>query len=120
MKKTNLKKKIDKLYSEIIRSKGYCERCGKSGPLNAHHVIGRRNLATRWDLRNGICLCVGCHKFNKNSAHEDPVHFIEWFKTYRPDDYKYLLKKKNEINLYTIYELEEIYEKLREVKDDGQ
>jgi hypothetical protein len=34
---------------------------------------------------------------NNNSAHKDPQDFMIWFKDHRPDDYEYLLKKKNEL-----------------------
>lgn len=49
---------------------GKCEYClelkreFKGGPgiwLEAAHVIGRTNRATRWKLNNGVALCSGCH-----------------------------------------------------------
>jgi len=91
--KKNLKKKCDTLWAKIIRSKGYCEWCGKSGRLNAHHAVGRSNHAVRWDLRNGVTLCVACHF----KAHQSPLEFAEWFKRARPEDYEYLMSKKNEL-----------------------
>ena len=93
--KKSLKAKADKLWSEIIRSIGFCEICGKNQNLNAHHVVGRINYALRWDLKNGICLCAGCHTFNRTSAHNNPLAFVEFFKSIRPDDYEYLLSRKN-------------------------
>lgn len=91
-----LKKKCDKIWSEIIRSKKYCEICGRLAN-NPHHVIGRVNYILRWNIRNGCLLCAGCHTSHRFSAHNDPIWFMDWFKKARPDDYKYLLKKKNEI-----------------------
>lgn len=114
--KKNLKKKCDDLFSKIIRSKGYCEYCGRSDlMLNCHHIIGRIIYALRWCIGNGCCLCVKCHF----EAHNNPIKFINWFKEHRPEDYEYLLIKKNESKTYTIFDYEEIYQKLKEVKDEG-
>jgi hypothetical protein len=62
--------------------------------LQAAHFIGRSNHQIRLDLRNGACLCAGCHF----KAHNDPQGFVEWFKWHRPSDYEYLRRKKNELN----------------------
>ena len=75
MKKAHMKK-LDLLWSKKIRELGWCCVCGKTGRLNAHHYVGRMNRAVRWDLRNGFCLCVGCHTYSIRSAHQDP----EWFR----------------------------------------
>lgn len=91
-----LKKKCDKVWGEIIRSKKYCEICGRPAN-NPHHVIGRVNYILRWDIRNGCLLCAGCHTSHRFSAHNDPVYFMDWFKKHRPKDYDYLIKKKNKI-----------------------
>ena len=122
MKKTKKtwKRQLDKLWSEIIRSKGYCEICGTTVNLNAHHIVGRINNALRWDLRNGICICVSCHKFSTHSAHNDSIGFMKWFRKNHYKDYLYLCKKRNEIVHYTISDYEEIYQKLLKAKDEIQ
>jgi hypothetical protein len=58
----------DKLWSLIVRSKGYCEVrqwfphvC--KGPLQAMHGIPRTYKATRWNLLNGFSGCAGCHLY---------------------------------------------------------
>jgi hypothetical protein len=48
----------DKLWSGIVRAAG---KCGSQERLQAAHGFSRRYLGTRWDLRNGWCLCSGCH-----------------------------------------------------------
>ena len=60
-----LEAKADKAWSEAIRARdGKCIICGRKSNLQAHHAINRRGKkATRWDLRNGITLCVKCHLF---------------------------------------------------------
>jgi hypothetical protein len=96
--KTTLRRKADKLWSKIILSRGYCEKCGKSNDqLHPHHVIGRRNLSTRWCLVNGICLFAGCHTMSTWSAHQDPQGFMEWYKENRATNYEHIKKEKNEI-----------------------
>jgi hypothetical protein len=77
LKKTNvksLKKKSDILWAKIVREVGMCERCKSKFHLNAHHIIGRSGIALRYDLENGVCLCVGCHYF----AHNKPTEFTYW------------------------------------------
>lgn len=93
---STLKKKLDKLWSQKIKEKGACEICGKKENLNSHHIIGRRSLNLRWDLRNGCLLCPYCHTFSTNSAHQNPLFFLDWMKKHRPDDLKYLQKKQYE------------------------
>jgi len=94
--KKTLRKKCDKLWSSIIRKKnnGCCEICQKIGN-QPHHVVGRKNLTLRYDLRNGCLLGYTHHVGGKESAHNDPIWFLEWFKKARPKDYAYLKKKKN-------------------------
>lgn len=113
-----IKAKCDKLWSEIIRSKGYCEICGTTVNLNAHHIISRHNKVLRWDLQNGICLCVSCHKFSTHSVHNDPLGFMEWFRKNYHKDYWYLRRRKNKNAFYTISDYEEIYQNLLKVKDE--
>ncbi len=53
----------DKLFSKIIRSLGYCERCRSTDYLQTSHIVSRIFSATRCDLRNAQCLCAGCHRY---------------------------------------------------------
>lgn len=73
-----LRDKADKLWSLMIRERdGSCRRCGRTTPevvLQAAHVISRRYKAIRWDERNGIALCMGCHHW----GHMQPVEFDWW------------------------------------------
>lgn len=75
MKKKEIKK-LDKLWSKLVRENfEKCVICGKTGKIDAHHYIGRRNRATRWYLPNGIALCPGHHTFGIWSAHQNPYWF---------------------------------------------
>jgi len=55
------KAKATKLHSQIIRSKGFCERCGRTENLQCAHIIRRTYSATRTDLSNAWVLCAKCH-----------------------------------------------------------
>ena len=113
--KTNLKNKCDDLWKKIIHLKGYCEICGTSYRLNAHHIIGRVNYNLRWDLRNGCLLCVNHHKYGKFAAHENPIWFLNWLKEHRSEDYEYLQDKKfPAVKTWYISDYEEIYQNLKE------
>lgn len=97
MKKPNKKKlikKADKLWSEIIRSKGRCEVCGRTDTLNAHHIVSRSNHYLRHETRNGVCLCALHHVFGNQSAHKDPLWFYDWLDSYRKIDLAFLKKEK--------------------------
>lgn len=73
-----LRNKADRLWSMMIRQRdGHCRRCSRTAPeviLQAAHVISRRYKAIRWDERNGIALCIGCHHW----GHKQPVEFDWW------------------------------------------
>jgi 5-methylcytosine-specific restriction endonuclease McrA len=77
MKNKKITKELDKLWADRIKSIGRCERCGKTINLQAHHIIPRNHHNTRWDLTNGVCLCLACHLF---WAHKNAIEFAEWIK----------------------------------------
>ena len=72
--RTYYRNKADKLFSQIVRSLGYCLKCGKTGRIDAAHIISRRFSNTRHDLRNGMPLCVGCHRW----GHDRPTEFARF------------------------------------------
>ena len=111
-KKKTLENKLDKLWAEAVKIKANyrCECCGKSNVLlNSHHIFTRSRKATRFELDNGCCLCVGCHTFSsKLSAHKTPVEFTHWLeKTKGKKWLKTLQDMSNEVYKPTIEELEE-------------
>ena len=58
-------------WRRAIRAKynNRCALCGEVYGLEAHHVIPRARMLTRWHHDNGILLCAECHK----EAHVDPM-----------------------------------------------
>ncbi len=74
-------KKLDEAWSKAVKERdGYsCQYCGKTSQLNSHHIYSRSKKSTRWDIDNGITLCVAHHTFSSGfSAHKTPLEFIEW------------------------------------------
>ena len=73
---------LDRLFSRYIRLRdgGICQRCGKyvgvTQGLHCAHFHGRANRNTRWDDRNCVALCYGCHLY----FHAYPLEFTEFFK----------------------------------------
>ena len=110
MKRKTARNKADKLWSELIRMKKYCEICGKPG-TNPHHIIGRKNLTLRHDPKNGCLLCFTHHTGGRESAHNDPLWFQTWLINNRRDDYNYLMFKRME--LATKIDYEEIIDDLK-------
>lgn len=108
---TQLKRKADKLFSQIVRRKGFCERCLRSSNLQCAHIVSRTNKNLRWNLDNAVCLCYRCHF---HWAHRNPLEFTEWVRTNFPIQYAFLMREKNKPDLnvrqtiqFTIKKLEE-------------
>jgi hypothetical protein len=86
------KGKCDVLASKIVRSIGYCEKCGEQEykKLTCSHIVGRRYSATRTDLDNLQCLCYSCHYYFENW----PKEFSRWItKTIGIEKYEELKTK---------------------------
>mgnify|MGYP001563697989 CR=1 FL=1 len=77
-----MKVKLDKwdtLWGKLVRERdGCCRKCGKVPPyqLQAHHILPRGRSATRYDLANGITLCVHHHTFGDDSVHRVGKQFV--------------------------------------------
>ena len=71
IKRTTLVNKADKLFSPMVRAKGYCELAGKDtincgGGLQCAHIETRGAHAIRWSFENALCLCAGHHVYYTN------------------------------------------------------
>ena len=119
--------KLDKLWSLLVKHRaGFrCEYCGsREKVLNSHHIYSRSNRSTRWDLENGVCLCVGHHTFStKFSAHKTPTEFTEWLYQVKGESFMSDLRvKAHAIAKLKMFEKEELLEKLETIKQyyDGK
>ena len=54
-------RKLDRVFSKIIRSAGKCTRCGRINDLQCSHNNGRSSMSVRWEPLNALCLCAKCH-----------------------------------------------------------
>lgn len=87
------KAKADVLFSQVIRSLGYCEARGYNGftcspQLQCAHICSRRYNATRTDTRNAFVLCARHHRHYTDHPREFS-HFITetWAQNYYPQVY---------------------------------
>jgi hypothetical protein len=77
-----LEKKLDVTWSKVVRHTALdrCEYCGSTNTVQAHHIIPRTHKGTRWDVHNGVSLCLAHHLY---WAHKDVIAFYEWIATKR-------------------------------------
>lgn len=91
-----LKKKLDTLWSKLVKDRAcnICEKCfSQAKRLNSHHVISRRYIGIRYNLNNGISLCVGCHAY----AHHNSIRFGDWILKKRGGDWFNRLEYKKSV-----------------------
>lgn len=88
-KSRTIDSRIDEAWSKLVklRAGNKCEVCGKISTLNSHHIYSRAKKSVRWDLDNGICLCVNHHIGNSFSAHKTSVEFTEWLYEYKGKEF---------------------------------
>lgn len=118
--------KLDDAWSLLVKKRAgmKCEYCGKQTNLNSHHIFSRSKKSTRWDVINGICLCVAHHTFSSSfSAHKSPLEFIDWLTKYKGTDFIDRLRiKANSISKLHKFEKEILLKELdKELKtyDNG-
>lgn len=70
--------KADELFSKLVRERdGRCQWPGcQSTKIYTHHIFSRRYLQTRWDMENGISLCVHHHSLEAHNNAEEFRDFI--------------------------------------------
>lgn len=111
----HIDKNLDTAWSLLVKLKAgnRCEYCGKSSPLNSHHIFSRSKKSVRWDVNNGVCLCVGHHIGNDFSAHKSPVTFTQWLIKKKGQDFiDRLTYKSNGISKLHPFEKEVLLQEL--------
>jgi len=101
------KKSLDVLWSKLVIKRGNerCEYCGSTYSLAPHHIFGRINQTVRWDLNNGICLCLEHHTGGDFSAHRSPNEFKQWLIDTRGVEWYESLRKKSKQCFFGDYNL---------------
>lgn len=82
------------IYKVKTRDKWTCQVCGKKVEKHncqAHHIIPKSIAKHRWDIHNGITLCLQHHKFGRYAAHSNAVWFTYWLKTNKPEQFKHVI-----------------------------
>ena len=117
-KRQKIEAKLDEITTKIVRVRdGYtCQKCGKfcSGS-NAHKSHTKSKGAyphLKFDLENMMLMDFHCHI---NWWHKEPTEAGLWFKKTFPERYKYLEKAKKKVVHYSVSDLEEMYERYKEI-----
>ena len=129
--KDNTKKYCDELWYEIIKVKANykCEISGAVSHLiggdtilNSHHIVGKKNLALRYNYDNGISVAMGIHKFvihNPNRAESGREQIKAVKGEFIFDRLKiYLNAKSGSIKLYKLKLEQDLKELLKALPDD--
>lgn len=107
-------RKLDTLFSAIIRRSGICawkDEEEHKGNIECSHIFSRRHMSIRWCPLNAKPLCTAHHfKWHKHPA--EAAIFLSSIRT--PDEIKWLKEQTNCIKQWTVIELKELYEKLCE------
>lgn len=88
-----LRRLADRLWSLKVKSVfgNKCAVCGASENLNSHHIEPRTSSAIiRWDVLDGISLCVIHHKYGRDAAHKSTIFFYEFIRKKLPNVVEYI------------------------------
>jgi len=114
----------DTLWGKIIKwlaPFGRCEITACARPAHeAHHIIKRDNLFTRYKTRNGIGLCVLHHRLDNDfSAHLTKDKFMAWLEEHKPDQFQWVQENKFKIS-FERFDYKEQYDILLKEWQDGE
>ena len=109
--KKSEQRELDEIWKMKVKQRDSynCQVCKKKVEghnCHAHHILPKGFSRLRWDVNNGITLCYRHHKVGNYSAHMNAIWFAFWFKTNKPQQFKYLIDKlieegrKNENSTY--------------------
>lgn len=92
--KRELKEAWMKARSECLeRDNHTCQICGykfdktKPGGTAVHHIVPRQYKELFLELDNLITLCSRCHRWGKDSPHQNALWFAEWLKKNKPEQH---------------------------------
>ena len=110
--RTQLEKDCDEAWSRKVKDiwDWKCAFCGATSHLNSHHIFSRKYKSTRWDIGNGICLCLPHHRYWAHSKFEE---FRDFVLSIIGEKYYRLKEKSQKIAKYSMDDLREILEVLK-------
>ena len=117
MAKTNLKVKLDRVFSQYIRLRDMlpgnvfqCISCGKIKPINqadCGHYINRKHMATRYSEMNCNAQCRSCNRFDEGNMQGYRSHLV-W--KYGENRVLLLESQKYETRKYSEFEYKALIE----------
>ena len=116
-KKSNLKKKADKMLQEYGRSKyKSCEVCGREYTCLHHYYPKSVSFALRYNLDNCVAICNGCH-CRHHQANDPSIH--DRVREKRGQDWlDKLTREKGVYTPDTIKHIEEVITNIQALKDN--
>ena len=112
LNRSYLTRKLDKAFSEFIRSAGKCQRCSSTEHLQTSHIFSRTYRSVRWDCMNAFCLCAKCHWY----FHLNPIEHAEFAKFMLGEkQYEDLRRYAKRIKKWSIEEMQEHYKTLKKL-----
>jgi len=107
-----IKGKLDNLVGDHYRQRrcDYHGGIGCAGRLEWAHIKSRRYLSTRWQPLNSLTLCSKQHRYFT----DNPDEFTLWLDVKFPNRLKALQKIFNITDTIHDWQLEELYEHLKE------
>jgi hypothetical protein len=89
----------------VLGRAGYrCEMCGSADVVEAHHVIGKRYLWTRYEPANGVAACRVCH--------DKPYLIRRWLAAHRPRRWSWIRRQERLVRPNRLFNYKKMLRKL--------
>lgn len=107
-----LKKEIQVEFNRMVTKGQPCAYCGKRfAKMDCSHVFSRESADhLRFDILNVLPMDSKCHKW---VWHSDPIIATNWFKSKYPERWDYLMFAKSQSKEWTVEELKQIREDIK-------
>jgi len=116
--RSSLTRKLDKVVSNIVRSRGECVKCRNKdySKLQCCHIFSRANRSVRWDFKNVLCLCSGCHFW----SHQNPLLFTEFVREWLGEyEYTQLKLRAKTPRKFSVAEMEELLGRFVQITEES-
>ena len=116
--KGNLKKKLDKVVTQILLKQGsQCVVCGSKTQLGCGHIFSRTHLATRWDITpDGNCH-LQCWPCNYKHVHNQYPYNMWYVHKFNQDKFDELYQRWNSPCPMKQWQIQAKYEELKDLLD---
>ena len=119
---SNLKKETHKIWAEVVKLtfSGKCFLCSHrnppigSYPLDAHHLIKRGELSTRFHPLNGVPLC----RIHHSMVEDNLIDLMPYIEKYLPNHFAFVSNHVVQIVQFPRSHIEEWNKILKETKKE--